>query len=1322
MDATGRSSPRRSGEIVPTPFSGQVSLGARPGGSQTAGPGDKVPSRGPSVDNTNPGVPGLVSLIQLNQGEGSERKDRELPRCSSLKIPGAGDSKGSEPPRPLGLDGLFAGSLGIGGAVPGALGAIDNSNDRRLSPLARQGLDATGSAGGPGLRNNLRNPIDPGGVGSDPYRIGTKIEASVCKVPVLPSLSPSDSNPSATLRLGPTGDRLLPAATTSLGPVGMLIQVQDVAGGRCETKSKFKATNNSDTANSLSPGSFFAARLDDIRRGANPPAPSDTSPHSPRNNINLNQVVMGGGQIASLQADQSLGRSLPGADFNTLPRLPRVSSGQSSDLAVSLCDLTKKINNPNVLTPEGVAGTSQRAPQVGGVQQQGKDFVGTSASMVLGCSLGNTLKVATTEVATSSGTSALRGRGGDVSTPDNPPSSGRLSGNRNRNGSDIAQNLSVSHSDSASGQLGQSRKKETDTIGGFASTQVNEGFRESSRPRNPASVEPVADARRGAGAPQPSTSDRPNDPSGDLTTVTSVGGAGPQRSPDVVQSFASNQQFRSGSLSRMALDGGSAIAVGKVEAIDSALIKGLPSQVDAIRANLADALASATSTDRRASSQGTRIETGVSLSGKPLEFSIGSIKFQTPNGGNEVKISSVFVGAGKTAGTDVSPLSVQQLHIAPNSGLPIFISGDGRNSSGQKIDIVIGESVRPAGLVDSINALTGKLFPIGKSITSSDIGTAKVDVTVGVKAVSIQIGGLQGSIPGIVSGAISSTRTDLIGTAKDVSGLIPVGKADASGLLTGARSDFISGWKEQIASLLPTSLTGKLTTADSSGIKADGITVTTTAISGLNTPHGLIGNAGAKGDAAGSVKGDGVGKGDAVVTPTGKSPYSIEGIVRGVGLTPPLVASIALAIKSGQPLPEGVTLQNGEIAIKHGDEVLFFPGLKAALKFAELVGLVDSETEEALEEDDQDTADNQDSWASETRVKYAVHEGDTIETISTKQLGDKRFADLIVTINRSEILFRLVNGQKAPFVYPGQVLWLPSPRELAVHRKNYFVEKKATLLKSLSMGSGCDTDDENAAEPIVKEQEITAKEACNALNEEYRKTVVNPPRLGNPKTTVRDLPQIQTGDNELFSVLNRVRRTGDRPSLEIAVPVLDRNPRGKVVTAPVILHVAEVKEDTVSDTIIILRDEADRAPVETQRLLEVRPLSRDARVIVSDLRSHPGSISVKLEMIVDDDWTLVAAYEGTESGANRIRYGRNGDQSTMKVQLPSRIVKAMALEDFTRNWSMYQTNFIASVVKNGVDSTPHQQQTPMPTCNKVSMGKLSSGNRVIFRSLKNANL
>ena len=75
------------------------------------------------------------------------------------------------------------------------------------------------------------------------------------------------------------------------------------------------------------------------------------------------------------------------------------------------------------------------------------------------------------------------------------------------------------------------------------------------------------------------------------------------------------------------------------------------------------------------------------------------------------------------------------------------------------------------------------------------------------------------------------------------------------------------------------------------------------------------------------------------------------------------------------------------------------------------------------------------------RVKYVVKYGDTLNSIALANLGDSRFADLLITINRAEIHFVDIEGTVTPTVYEGQVIWLPAIAELEIYKKNFFNAK-----------------------------------------------------------------------------------------------------------------------------------------------------------------------------------------------------------------------------------------------------------------------------------------
>lgn len=570
-------------------------------------------------------------------------------------------------------------------------------------------------------------------------------------------------------------------------------------------------------------------------------------------------------------------------------------------------------------------------------------------------------------------------------------------------------------------------------------------------------------------------------------------------------------------------------------------------------------------------------------------------------------------------------------------------------------DTVLPVSV-PAARLDASVSISGKLSIIdsnSKIKTDATAGNITVNTVLNVSTVKLQTAGQpKADITSAATAVSSVVKVDANANVKTDSSAVKVDfvavvkaeqpsvKSDVAGSLKGdvslgTKGDAVASAKVEVSTAVKTDAVGGLKTdvanagksETANGIKPDSINnVKVDANNGtradVNSGFKVDVNQGIKADVAGSKIDSGIGR-------------PIDGIKSDAGgrsaLTPQMVATIADAIRLGLPLPDGVASQNGEIALRYNNEVLYFPGLKAALKFAEVVGLIEAE----VTEEDANSDSGRAGLFVDTRVRYSVKEGETVESIAAVQLGDTRFADLIITINRAEILYRLVEEAKVPFVYAGQVIWLPSDPELNVYRKNFFSKKSGGV---------------NPAAPRLS-GEVTAQKDSNsreALQEEFIDSCA-PQKIPSPRTTVRDLPQMQLSD----SIKN-------------------------VASA---INVDESDADFGPSTVLVAQ--------EAERLLDVKLIARDARIIVSDYASEPSRSFIKLEINVDGMWVAASVYDCAPGATSRTRNGKNGVTSTMMLHLPSNVVRTMAIEDFSRNWSTYRSNYIAGNVKNNlVDSVP----------------------------------
>lgn len=112
-----------------------------------------------------------------------------------------------------------------------------------------------------------------------------------------------------------------------------------------------------------------------------------------------------------------------------------------------------------------------------------------------------------------------------------------------------------------------------------------------------------------------------------------------------------------------------------------------------------------------------------------------------------------------------------------------------------------------------------------------------------------------------------------------------------------------------------------------------------------------------------------------------------------------------------------------------------------SLNLSQIIGLGEK-LQEAVTGAGAETAEpQQKSQIPQHRTKYIVKEGDTLESIAETKLGDLRLVRLLITINRAHIGYAETENGKVAYVVPDQSLWLPTPDEVEVHKKNFFGKK-----------------------------------------------------------------------------------------------------------------------------------------------------------------------------------------------------------------------------------------------------------------------------------------
>ncbi|MBX9950379.1 MAG: LysM peptidoglycan-binding domain-containing protein, partial [Candidatus Obscuribacterales bacterium] len=180
------------------------------------------------------------------------------------------------------------------------------------------------------------------------------------------------------------------------------------------------------------------------------------------------------------------------------------------------------------------------------------------------------------------------------------------------------------------------------------------------------------------------------------------------------------------------------------------------------------------------------------------------------------------------------------------------------------------------------------------------------------------------------------------------------------------------------------------------------------------------------------------------------------------------------------------------------------------------------------------------------RTKYLVKEGDTLESIAQEKLGDARLVQLLITINRAVVNYRLEGEKKVAYVVANQYMWLPTDHELEVHKRNFFGKHGKDGSVALAINSkqntplippvSFDHTIEVSAEVSASMQDFRpASSPSNPISNnrmsagyEVKKVVPNAGSLSRPDSG----SESETG-SKMAGNLDRLRHAGDRKSVNL---------------------------------------------------------------------------------------------------------------------------------------------------------------------------------------------
>lgn len=342
------------------------------------------------------------------------------------------------------------------------------------------------------------------------------------------------------------------------------------------------------------------------------------------------------------------------------------------------------------------------------------------------------------------------------------------------------------------------------------------------------------------------------------------------------------------------------------------------------------------------------------------------------------------------------------------------------------------------------------------------------------------------------------------------------------------------------------------------------------------------------------------------------------------------------------------------------------------------------------------------------RRKYLVRTGDTVESVASAQLGDQRYSVLICIINRAVIRFDWEGAKSTAKLRVGQIIWLPSPSEMQVHRAMFFKNGEATAKTGTgAMEPGEETvgleemklpelqlnDPDSDTVAISKVQ--TALDAINlapAINKPLP-PVAKPPAMSALPAKIEGRPSVRVSSQDncktesqndlaladrnwrvlLDRVAGAVAEVRDAKSSAAHESMQQQMLIEKMAT--VIKDCTPTPSNTVSFLPGALRNTKDDQGAPTSVLMTVQRANCTCRVVTVE-NAETKSFSTRLQISNNQtEWTTVASYECSEKRAVRYLNKGNGTVDTFTLRLPSTVIRSMASQDLIRNWESYVSTY-----------------------------------------------
>jgi hypothetical protein len=261
-----------------------------------------------------------------------------------------------------------------------------------------------------------------------------------------------------------------------------------------------------------------------------------------------------------------------------------------------------------------------------------------------------------------------------------------------------------------------------------------------------------------------------------------------------------------------------------------------------------------------------------------------------------------------------------------------------------------------------------------------------------------------------------------------------------------------------------------------------------------------------------------------------------------------------------------------------------------------------------------------------------------------------------------------------PHLLIGQVLWLPSPVEMEIHRRTCFSKRQQATPQGNnqpSMTAAAEPPTQPQLKQEIPEQPSTQPvQVTDPTDEIY----VRPP--GDATGLFLDpivLPEVIIQVNDMS-----MPQSADSANLR----------SGSAFAPPSILQIMQAGRrptvtlnsfDKMLERIELLKRLDRAAPSKPvcvsgpQTLID--KLHESARIVTSETPGPSSWFSAKLQILIQGRWETAAAYQYQNGRASLNCHHANGNVQPMQLDLPAGIVREMAREDFNRNWEHYLQEF-----------------------------------------------